>query len=222
MPLEIRLLRSDQLQEGFQRGDVDLILSGNNYFKPFVDYHSLEPVLTIQRRGISSQACCLIIRESSGFKVPEQLKDRRLAYISPDLLEAIQSSFFFANPVYGGLNYFKETVRCKNGTDALLKLQLNQVDTVLGTASLQDLAERLKANLTQKVTVLAWGKKIPFLALLLRPSEHPVKTAQIQTLLRVLEDANHQPEGQALLGYFNMDRFIPYNGDAKPGEEASR
>ncbi|NTV52283.1 MAG: PhnD/SsuA/transferrin family substrate-binding protein [Candidatus Firestonebacteria bacterium] len=204
-PLEIHRLHAEPLIQEFTKGKVDLVLSGNNFFLPFLQYNTLEPVMTIRRRGDTRQASCFFVLQGSDLDKPDQLKDKRLAYIDPALLEDLPAAFYREVPEFSGSSFFRNTIRCKNGVDALMKLELNQADAILDYDSLLVLYQHLQTSLPKKIDVIARGPLYPFLALLLRPSESPQKNLQIQKLLTRLKQANEVPEVARFLKYFQIE-----------------
>jgi hypothetical protein len=209
LPLEIRALPQDQLVQEFRRGGIDLLLSGNPYFQPFVQEHKLVRELTIKRDGEIFEHCCLLVRKDCPCTKPEQLRNKRLAYISPVVLDELKN-LYGSDPTFEGLNYFQDVTKCKNGVDALMKLQLNQADAVFDYVSLKYLYEKHSIHMTNGIRILKTGKAFPFLALLSRPSNDTNKKNQIHSLLQSLKKSNQIPEAKPLLDYFRIERILDW------------
>lgn len=217
MPLEIREYSQEGLIRAFQQGRVDMLVSYSDYFEPLLKHGALRPMLTIQRQGTSLQRCCILVPENGPVRQVSDLAHKRVGYIAPEVMRHFAATFLGDRQAL--LADIKLEKR-KNALDALMALQMNQVDAVVDYDYILKVLARTQRTLPAKVRVLARGPEVPYAALAGKNSRSAAKNSQIRQAVNALANLHQTPEFRELLKMFAIDRLVPA-GNAKGAAETN-
>lgn len=207
MKVEFREYNLDNLKNDFIHGYVDLLASYSPFFRVYAEQQVIKPVLTLQTRGLGSQACCLFVAKDQAFSRPEELQDRRLGYIHSEILPYLKDYFYAETAGYTNIHYFKNTFKFKSGVDALGALQMKGVDAIVAFEYMETIAENLNAEYPIGIKAIAKSKPIPNKYLYCRPSKNPAKQKQIESIITAMLHFHEHPAAAPVLKYFGVDRL---------------
>ncbi len=208
MNVEFREYNLDNLKNDFIHGYVDLLASYSPFFQIYAEHETIRPVLTLQSRGKTTQACCLYVAKDQAFSQPEDLRDRRLGYIHSEILQHLKAYFYLQDSGYTNIHYFKNTFKFKSGVDAMGALQMKGVDAIAAFEYMETIAGNLKTEYPIGIKAIARSKPIPNHYLYSRPSKSQAKQKQVGQLTEALLRFHEDPAAKPVLDYFGIEQFL--------------
>jgi|GEM_PF-638879 len=193
-----------------ETGELDIVVASDALFKQALQKGLAEPFLTYSRGGRDSQRFCLAVRDDHVIESLADLADTRLGFLRWDSLALLKTSFFNRESGFRPEGFFKEIRPLKHTRDAVVALQLSDVDAVRVPEDIESGAKQMGDGILIPIKVLATSAPIPNTPVFIRKHAHPAKAAKLRKLKKILLQAHYMPEGRAFLRCFNFQKLVPF------------
>jgi ABC-type phosphate/phosphonate transport system substrate-binding protein len=192
------------LLSALRQGEVDVVLCSQTMHTSAQQQGLGEVLLTPVVEGKSEERYCLVVRDDNVFTALAQLNGRRLGYITWDSLDLLKPQFQMTT------QDFREKRQLKYSRDAIVALQLHEVDAVLASEHLVKVFRKMSLKQTQPIgiKVLAYSQPFANSPLLIRKHLSPSKYAKILKLKAVLLNLRQDTEARKIFGFFDIDGWL--------------
>lgn len=204
MPLHITPYDALELQDAYQRGEVDIILSYQGYFAKCHKAGQIKPWLTIVRQGKTKQACCLYVKIDSSFGKPPDVKGKIIGYTQDNIIRNIIKYLYPELVCFDAGKYFKGMVHEKNVRNLLLALPFQRIDAIVEMEYIEQIANKMEVELIK----IGKTNDVEHTAALLRKSKNPKKNREIIKLANLLMEYHKLPESRTFMDYFGVEKIV--------------
>jgi ABC-type phosphate/phosphonate transport system substrate-binding protein len=160
--------------------------------------------------GKDTQRFCLFVSGESPVTELSQLKGKRLGYLGSEDLAALKYCFFRNVPGYSADRYFKEVKQMNNARVSLLSLRLRETDVIAGFEYLAIIENKVDPFLRRRIKVIVSSVSIPNLPVFASTTLTKEKQEKLSKIKKYLLKYHQNPEGEGLLRYFKINRFVPF------------
>ncbi len=195
---------ASELLTALQQGEVDMVLFSSTVLKNAQQQNLVDSVLMPIIYGKDTHRLCLVVRDDNALNTLASLNNTRLGYISWDDLRQLRTQFQL------GTVQFQEQHQLPRSRDAIVALQLHEVDVVLADERI--LREYVKIEIKQPqpvgIKALAFSRPFSNSPVIFRKNLAPGKGPKLQKLRNALLSLHLDAEAKQEMQFFDIERLI--------------
>lgn len=226
MPLEQRILESEEMKKQFLLGELDVIVSYNEYFHEFCRNGLLQPAVLVRSRGKTTFQYYLYVSQDSLIENQEQLRGKRLGCLNSEKTKYLRSFFYSDLPGFDENRYFSEIIAYPTPMEAVLALQMGTVDALLGREQEYRLTTEKSGDWSVKIRgdlkPIAASRPIPNQPVFIRRDRAEKKQAGLDRLVAFVLATHQTGRLQSILNQWGIDRLTPIEGKNNGGYPEGR
>lgn len=213
-PVVKRMLGSEELKKQFLLGEIDILVSYNEYYYELYQRDLVQPAIMIRSQGKPTFKYYLYVSQDSVVANKEQLKGRRLGCLTSEKMKYLKTIMYPDLPAFDESKYFSRIITFQTPMEAVLALQMGTVDALLGREQEYRLSE--KHGGTQGIKIhgelksIASSRPMPNIPVLVKQLGDKKKKAGFARIVKILLKAHQTQELQESLNKMGIDRIIPF------------
>lgn len=215
MPVEQRILGSEEMKKQFLLGWLDIVVSYNEYFHEFSRNGLLRPAVVARSQGKPTIQYYLYVSQDSPVESKEQLQGKRLGCLNNEKVKYLKTLLYPNVPGFDENRYFENIIVFSTPMEAVLALQMGTVDTLLG----RDQEYRLDAGTNGEGGVKIRGELKPIAAsgplpnapVFIKRAGGEKKQAGLDRLVALMLAAHQNQRLRGVLNQWGIDRLVPFD-----------
>lgn len=215
MPVEQRIVGSEEMKKQFLLGELDIVVSYNEYFHEFYRNGLLRPAVVARSQGKPTIQYYLYVSQDSPVENKEQLKGKRLGCLNNEKIRYLKALLYTNVPGFDENRYFENIIVFSTPMEAVLALQMGTVDALLG----RDQEYRLDAGTNGEGGVKIRGALKPIAAsgplpnapVFIKRAGGEKKQAGLDRLAALMQTAHQNKRLQGVLNQWGIDRLVPFD-----------
>lgn len=213
--IEQRRLTIDDLKKQFLLGELDMVVSYNEYFYEFYQNGLIRPAIVIRSQGKPYFLYYLYVSQDSTVVNKKQLKGKRLGYLGGEKRKYLKTIMYDNIPEFNAAGYFDKIVAYSTPMEAVLALQMGTVDALLG----MDREYQLDAGDSQAqgvkihggLKIIAQSPPIPNSPVWIKWTGNEKKQAGLRRIVELMLLAHQTKRVRDILNKLGIDRLISFD-----------
>ncbi len=206
---------SASLLHDLRLGELDVVVVPARTAETLALGYIAAPLQTVKISGQTSQPNGVFVRANDRFQKWSDLQKRTLGYVSDEGLRNFEVALSSECPNLPIDKFFHSKKHFNSNFAAIMALQINAVDVVIGPRYLLTITDKNKNAFTQTLTELSGPKlgSTPHPVLMTRTLLVRNKWKKISTLAAELEALKDTPAGRAFLDPIRVERVVFWHPD---------